>query len=278
MRQQLAVLNRKTPRPRLHPSDRWFWVLISSIWPDWRGALAIAKPATVIGWHRKGFRLCWTWKSRSRRSGRPPVSREVRDLIRRMCGENPLWGAPRIHGELLKLGFEVSERTVSRYILRHPKPPSQTWRSFLENHVGCLASMDLFVVPTAAFRLLYGFIILRHDRRRIVHFGVTEHPTAIWIAQQITEAFPWGTAPLYMIRDRGGVYGKAARYRCAEPDQLHHRRRCSEHSRTGLGNCRRCPEWNERRYGGLFQRRNRGAIEQRFRVKSPRPMRYSRSS
>jgi transposase InsO family protein len=215
VRQQLAVLNRKTPRPRLHLPDRWFWVLISSFWPDWRDALAIVKPATVIGWHRKGFRLFWTWKSRSLRSGRPPVSREVRDLIRRMCQENPLWGAPRIHGELLKLGFEVSERTVSRYILRHPKPPSQTWRTFLENHVGCLASMDLFVVPTAAFRLLYGFIILRHDRRRIVHFGVTEHPTSIWIAQQIIEAFPWDTAPRYMIRDRDGVYGRAARERLA---------------------------------------------------------------
>ncbi len=216
IRQQLAVLNRKTPRPRLHSSDRWFWVLISSFWPDWRDALAIVKPATVIGWHRKGFRLFWTWKSRSRRSGRPPVSREVRDLIRRMCRENPLWGAPRIHGELLKLGFEVSERTVSRYILRHPKPPSQTWRTFLENHVSCLASMDLFVVPTAAFRLLYGFIILRHDRRRIVHFGVTKHPTAIWIAQQITEAFPWDTAPRYMIRDRDCAYGRAARERLAD--------------------------------------------------------------
>jgi len=215
MRQQLAVLNRKTPRPRLHPSDRWFWVLISSLWPAWRGALAIVKPATVIGWHRKGFRLLWTWKSRSRRSGRPPVSPEVRGLIRRMCRENPLWGAPRIHGELLKLGFDVSERTVSRYILRHPKPPSQTWRTFLENHVGCLASMDLFVVPTAAFRLLYGFIILRHDRRRIVHFGVTQQPTSTWIAQQITEAFPWDTAPRYMIRDRDGVYGKGARERLA---------------------------------------------------------------
>lgn len=151
VRQQLAVLNRKTPRPRLQTSDRWFWGLISSFWPDWRDALAIVKPATVIGWHRKGFRLFWTWKSRSRRSGRPPVSWEVRDLIGRMCRENPLWGAPRIHGELLKLGFEVSERTVSRYILRHPKPPSQTWRTFLEKHLGCLASMDLFVVPTAAF-------------------------------------------------------------------------------------------------------------------------------
>jgi len=218
MRQQLAVLNRKTPRPRLYPSDRWFWVLISTFWPDWRDALAIVKPATVIGWHRKGFRLFWTLKSRSRRSGRPPVSREVRDLIRRMCRENPLWGAPRIHGELLKLGFEVSERTVSRYILRHPKPPSQTWRTFLENHVGCLASMDLFVVPTAAFRLLYGFIILRHDRRRIVHFGVTEHPTAIWIAQQITEAFPWDTPPRYLIRDRDGAYGQIVRDRLAAMD------------------------------------------------------------
>ena len=161
----------------------------------------MVKPATVIGWHRKGFRLFWAWKSRSLRSGRPPVSREVRDLIRRMCRENPLWGAPRIHGELLKLGFDVSERTVSRYILCHPKPSSQTWRTFLKNHVGCLASMDLFVVPTATFRLLYGFIILRHDRRRIVHFGVTEQPTAIWIARQIIQAFPWDTAPRYMIRD-----------------------------------------------------------------------------
>ena len=168
--------------------------------------LVIVKPETVIGWHRKGFRLYWTWKSRRCRGGRPPIPRDVRALISRMSRENPLWGAPRIHGELLKLGIEVSEATVSKYLARLPKPPSQTWRTFLGNHTKALASIDFFVLPTATFRLLMVFIVLHHERRQVVHFGVTAHPTAAWVAQQITEAFPWNSAPRYVIRDRDGVY------------------------------------------------------------------------
>ena len=187
--------------------DRLFWGILPRLWPGWREALVIVQPETVIAWHRKGSRLYWTWKSRRGKLGRSPVSRGVRALIRQMSVENPLWAAPRIHGELLKLGIGVSEAAVSKYMARHPKPPSQTWRTFLENHVGCLVSIDLFVVPTATFGLLFAFIVLQHDRRRIVHVGVTAHPTAAWVAQQITEAFPWDTAPRFMIRDRNGVYG-----------------------------------------------------------------------
>jgi len=168
--------------------------------------LVIVKPETVIGWHRKGFRLYWTWKSRRCRGGRPPIPRDVRALISRMSHENPLWGAPRIHGELLKLGIKVSEATVSKYLARHPKPPSQTWRTFLGNHSKAIASIDFFVLPTATFRLLMVFIVLHHERRQVVHFGVTAHPTAAWVAQQITEAFPWDSAPRYVIRDRDNVY------------------------------------------------------------------------
>lgn len=209
LRQQLAALKRKSPRPSLGLADRLFWVTLRRLWPRWRETLVIVKPETVIAWHRKGFRLRWTWKSRRPRAGRPPVSKEARDLIGRMSWDNPLWGAPRIHGELLKLGFEVSEATVSKYMTRHPRPPSQTWRTFLENHFGRLASIDFFVVPTATFTMLFAFIVLQHERRRIVHVGVTAHPTAAWVAQQIREAFPWDTAPRYMIRDRDSVYGTA---------------------------------------------------------------------
>ena len=194
-------------------ADRLFWVVLSRLWSGWRDILVIVKPETVIGWHRKGFRRFWTRKSRRGKPGRPPVSSEFRGLIRRMSRENPLWGAPRIHGELRMLGFEVSEAAVSKYMPRHPKPPSQTWRTFLENHVGCLASTDFFVVPTATFSLLFVLVVLRHERRRIVHIGTTAHPTAAWVAQQIREAFPWETAPRYMIRDRDRVYGIAFRSR-----------------------------------------------------------------
>ena len=173
LRQQLATMKRSSSRPSLRSVDRLFWVLLSRLWPAWRTTLVIVRPETVITWHRKGFRLFWTWKSRRRRAGRAPVPREVRDIIRRMSRENPLWGAPRIHGELLKLGIEVSEATVSKYMERHRKPPSQTWRTFLRNHVGCLASIDFFVVPTATFSLLFAFVVLHHERRRIVHLGVT---------------------------------------------------------------------------------------------------------
>ncbi len=207
LRHQLATMKRMSPRPSLRPMDRLVWVLLSRLLPNWRDVLVIVTPETVIGWHRNGFRLFWAWKSRRRRGGRPPVPREDRDLIRRMSRENPLWGAPWIHGELLKLGIKVSGATVSKYMSRPPKPPSQTWRTFLRNHANCMASMHFFVLPTATLRLLFVFIVLHHERRRIVHFGVPAQPTAAWVAQQITEAFPWDTAPRYVIRDRDSVYG-----------------------------------------------------------------------
>ena len=211
LRQQVSVLKRQRPRPSLRKADRVFWVILSCLWPGWRHALVIVRPETVIGWHRKGFRLFWTWKSRRRKPGRPPVSREIRYLVRRMSRENTRWGAPRIHGELLKLGFSISQAAVSKYMVRYPSPPSQSWRTFLTNHADCLASIDFFVVPTATFHLLFGFIVLHHERRQIVHFGVTANPTMAWVAQQIREAFPWGTAPRYLIRDRDGAYGQSFR-------------------------------------------------------------------
>ena len=177
------------------------------MWSDWRTALVIVKPETVIAWHRKGFRLFWTWKVRRGSPGRPTVAKEVRDLIRRMSRENPLWGAPRIHGELLKLGIEIGETSVSKYLVRHRKPPSQTWRTFLDNHMKSLVSVDFFTVPTIRFQVLYVFLVLAHDRRRIVHFGVTAHPTAAWTAQQLREAFPWDGAPRYLLRDRDRIFG-----------------------------------------------------------------------
>ena len=211
LRQQVAVLKRDRPRPQLHPLDRVFWVFVSRLWPRWKDALVIVKPETVVGWHRQGFRLYWKWKSCHGKPGRPRTSKETRELIQRLSRENPLWGAPRIHGELLKLGIDVSQATVTRYMVRHPKPPSQNWLTFLNNHVGCLVSIDFFVVPTATFAVLFVFIVLRHERRRIEHFGVTAHPSADWVAQQIREAFPWDTAPRYLIRDRDGAYGQSFR-------------------------------------------------------------------
>ena len=165
LRHQLGTMKRTSRRPSLRPTDRLLWVLLSRFLPNWREMLVIVKPETVIGWHRKGFRLYWTWKSRRRRGGRPPIPRDVRALISRMSRENPLWGAPRIHGELLKLSIEVSEATVSKYLARLPKPPSQTWRTFLGNHAKALASIDFFVLPTATFQLLMVFIVLHHERK-----------------------------------------------------------------------------------------------------------------
>ena len=207
LRQQLAVLRRSVKRPRVSDFDRGFWVLLSRIWRDWRRSLVLVKPETVIRWHRSGFRRYWTWKSRRRRPGRPAVAPQVRALIRKMSKANPLWGAPRVHGELRKIGIDVSQAAVSKYMVRHRKPPSQTWRSFLDNHRRDLASVDFFTVPTATFRVLFVFVVLCHDRRRIVHFNVTEHPSAEWTAQQMVDAFPWDTAPRYLLRDRDQIYG-----------------------------------------------------------------------
>src|ERR1700681_681189 len=209
LRHQLLVLQRSNNghRVRLRATDRLLWVWLSSLWTGWRSALIIVKPETVIAWHRQGFRLYWRWKSRHG-EGRPSVSREVRDPTRRMSLAKPRWGAPRIHGELLKLGIQVSQATVAKYMVRHRKPPSQNWRTFLENHMQTLVSADFFVVPTITFRLLFVFVILSHDRRRPIHFAVTANPTSEWTARQLLEAFPWDSAPRYLLRDRDGVYGE----------------------------------------------------------------------
>jgi putative transposase len=215
LRQQLAVLNQAAHRPKLRRRDRFFWVILSRLWGHWRAVLVIVKPETVIKWHRAGFRLYWKWKSRRRRTGRPRISVEIRELIRRMSRENPLWGVPHIQAELRLLGFDVAESTVAKYRIKSRKPPSQTWKSFLKNHAGQIAAADFFIVPTAGFRLLYCFIILLQDRRRILHFNVTEHPTAAWTAQQMVEAFPEETASRFLIRDRDRIYGEEFRRRVA---------------------------------------------------------------
>ncbi len=183
--------------------------LAVGVFPSILNAILVIRPETLIRWHRRGFRAYWRWKSRPR-VGRPQLDGELRDLIRQMSMANPLWGAPRIHGELLMLGIEVAQSTVAKYMVpRSRRPPSQSWKTFLPNYAAGIASIDLFVVPTAFFKLLYGLVILHHDRRRVVGFGVTAHPTAEWIAQQVTEAFPWDRAPRYLIRDRDCVYGHA---------------------------------------------------------------------
>jgi len=206
LRHQLHVLQRTRPRRvRLSVPDRWLWVWLSRVWTEWRRALVVVEPATVIAWHRRGLRVFWSWKSR-RREGRPAVSREVQDLIRTMSQANPLWGAPRIHGELLKVGIEICQATVAKYMTRHRQPPSQTWKTFLANHVGQIMAADFFVVPTATCRLLFVLVIIAHERRRVVHVAVTGHPTAAWTAQQLREAYPWSEAPRYLVRDRDHAF------------------------------------------------------------------------
>jgi transposase InsO family protein len=211
LRHQLGVLRRSVKRPKLTSADRLLWIWLCELWIDWRSSLVIVKPETVIGWHRKGFRLFWTWKVRHGRPGRPPVSKEIRQLIRQMSRANPLWGAPRIHGELLKLGIDIGETSVGKYIVRNRKPPSQTWRTFLENHVNTTVSIDFFTVPTIRFQVLYVFLVLAHDRRRIVHFNVTAHPTAEWTGQQLREAFPFEQVPRHLLRDRDAIFGSEFR-------------------------------------------------------------------
>ena len=213
LRQQLALLRRRSKRPRFGRLDRAFWVWLSNRWSGWRQALHLVRPETVIRWHRQGFRAFWTWKSPRGRVGRPRVGSEIAELVRTMALANPLWGAPRIHGELLKLGFDISQQSVARLMPRRPKSPSQTWRTFLRNHLADLVSIDFFVVPTATFRVLYVFVVLLHHRRQVVHFNVTDSPTAAWTAQQVVEAFPDDSAPRYLLRDRDGIYGGEFRRR-----------------------------------------------------------------
>ena len=209
LRQQLLVLKRSAPaRLRLRNADRLIFVWLYRLFPSLLGAAVIFQPETLVRWHRSGFRLYWRWKSR-RRVGRPAVPAEIRDLIRTISRDNPLWGAPRIHGELLKLGIDIAQSTVAKYMSRRRRPPSPGWRAFLRNHTAHIAAVDLFVVPTIGFKLLYGLVILRLERRRLVWTNVTANPTAEWIARQITEAFPWDEAPRYLIRDRDTSYGAA---------------------------------------------------------------------
>jgi hypothetical protein len=213
LRQQLAVYKRTVPRPKLRTLDRLLWVGLARVWTGWRRALVIVSPDTVLRWQRRRFREYWTQLSRRPTGGRPPVNAEITALVRKMAAANPLWGAPRIHGELLKLGIDVAERTVSRLIPKRCPEPSQTWRTFLANHVRDLVSIDFFTAPTAGLRVLFVLVMLAHHRRRVVHFNVTEHLTAAWTTQQIVDAFPDDSAPSYLLRDRDQVYGQQFRHR-----------------------------------------------------------------
>jgi len=216
LRHQLAVLQRQKKRVRVRAADRMLWVILSRVWRQWRSLLVIVKPETVIAWHRKGFRLYWRWKSSAGKCGRPRISLETRELIRRMSKANPLWGAPRIHGELLKLGIELSQATVAKYMRRQGKSPSQSWRTFLENHVQQIVATDFLIVRTVSFRLLFVFVVIGHHRRHAIHFNVTSHPTAEWTARQLAEAFPWDSAPRYLLHDRDCIYGATFHQRVSE--------------------------------------------------------------
>mgnify|MGYP003983003441 FL=1 len=209
LRHQLIVLKRSHNRPQLKERDRVFWKVLSNVWPSWRDSLVIVQPATVIRWHRRAFKLYWRQKSGGAKPGRPRLDAEVKSLVLKLSSSNPMWGAPRIHGELLKLGIEISERSVSGIIKRNNrKPPSQSWKTFMSNHMTDMAAIDFLVVPSIRFKMLFVFVVLSHDRRKVIHFNVTANPTAQWTAQQIVEAFPWDTAPKYLLRDRDKFFGK----------------------------------------------------------------------
>ncbi len=213
LRHQVMVLQRQLgKRPKLTRWNRLLFAALYHVQPQVLQSISIVQPETVVRWHRAGFRLLWKHKSRGK-PGRPPVNVEVRRLIRQISRENPLWGAPRIHGELLKLGINVCQTTVAKYMVRSGKPPTQSWLTFLRNHADGIAAIDLFVVPTISFRLLYGFVVLNIGRRQIVHVSATYHPTAEWLARQVSEAFPWETAPSHLIRDRDCAYGETSRKR-----------------------------------------------------------------
>lgn len=213
-RQQLACYEQEKRRPQIGRLDRILWACLSACWSNWSHALIFVRPATVIGWHRQGFKLFWAIKSGSgRKRGRPQLSAELRALIRKMSSENPLWGSPRIVSELALLGYVVSEDTVRKYMVRRTTPPSQTWRTFFANHD--VAACDFFTVPTATFRLLTVMVILTHDRRRIAGIGVTANPTASWAAQQVVNAFPFDEATKYLLHDNDGIYGRAFQERIA---------------------------------------------------------------
>ena len=214
LRRQLTAMKRATKRPHLQTRDRLFWITLARIWLNWRTAVVLVQPDTVVRWHRDWLRRRWTRRSKLRSDGRPSIDQQIRVLVREMATANPLWGAPRIHGELRTLGVDISERTVSRLLeRRYPRSPSQTWRTFLTNHLASAASMDFFTVPTLTGRVLFVLIVLSHHRRRIVHVNITDNPTAIWSAQQVVDAFPDDTAPRWLHRDRDRIYGEVPEIR-----------------------------------------------------------------
>jgi putative transposase len=207
LRHQLAVLRRSITRPRLTRWDRILWVSLARCWTNWRSSLVIVQPATVLAWHRQGFQLYWRWKSKPRPVGRPKLDAEIRHLIHRIARDNPTWGRRRIQAELAHLGYHVAEGTVAKYMRRTAPGPSSTWRAFLTAHAREIVAIDFFLVPTLTFRLLFVFVMLRHDRRELLHLNVTDHPTAVWTARQLIEAFPDDSAPRFLLRDRDAIYG-----------------------------------------------------------------------
>jgi transposase InsO family protein len=209
LRHQLAIYRRTVKRPSIRPEDRILWSWLSRRWARWREVLVFVQPETVIACQRKRFRDHWTRMGRAGKPGRPLISEEIRELIRKVSGANPLWGTPRIVGELGKLGIKVAKSTVEKYRVRSGKMPSPTWKAFLKNHVNDLVSIDFCIVPTIRFKLLFVLVVLAHSRRKVLHFNVTENPTAQWTGQQIVEAFPWDCAPKYLLRDRDAIYGSA---------------------------------------------------------------------
>ena len=268
LRQQLAVLKRKHPRPRMGAVDRIFWVFARRFWGAWKQSLVLVNPETVVGWHRAGFRLYWSWISKARKQvGRKKLSPEVRELIFRMMAES----APRIHGELLMLGFQVSERSVSRWMKRVPRDPqpAQRWRAFLRNHREAIALMDFLTVPTISFGVLYCFFVIRHDRRRILHFNLTKHPTSSWIIQKLPEAFPFEAAPRFLIHDRDAKYGTEVQAAIRSLKINDVRTSFESPWQNGVaerwvGSCRRelldhVIALNERHLGGLHHRYDRAA-------------------
>jgi len=250
LRHQLSIaLQRAPPRLRLRGMDRAILLWTVRLWPDLLDTVQVVKPETVLRWHRAGFRAFWRWKSR-RTAGRPTIDRDLRNLIQRMSQENPLWGASRIHGELLMLGFNVAQSTVSKYMRRGRRPPSQNWRSFLRNHADAIAAIDMCVVPTVTFERLFAFLVLGHGRRQLLWFEVTRHPTAEWLARQITEAFPWDSAPGCLVRDNDRAYGPAftCPFRKCHPAWIRFMRR--NHRIIGSDVCDFARTWNIRLRSG----------------------------
>ena len=213
LRHQLAVYQQTVHHPQVRPSDRLFWAYLSRIWTGWQKVLAFVQPRTILAWQRRRFRDHWRDLSQQGKPGRPAMAKEVRQLIRDMWRANPTWGSPRIVGELRKLGLEVAKSTVETYRVRPQKPPSPTWKAFLNNHIQDVVALDFFVVPTVTHKVLFVLVMLAHERRRIVHFHITEHPTAEWTTQQVINAFPWDEAPRYLLRDRDRIYSTSFRQR-----------------------------------------------------------------